>query len=174
MPSPCTASSHAISGKAFRWQTRSDHVTRKALAARNNEAYGQGNGRHAVVPYSPSLSLKTLVTGILLLAVFTLKVEIDYPSEASLCTVAPFPTDTPAPIFSEGRGWLYTGYLERIIPSSNCPSKLTDKVRRIVHSKLQLFHFQIKTYYISNATHQTDNLSLTNNLSLVCKRPFLL
>ena len=72
MPSPCTASSHAISGKAFRWQTRSDHVTRKALAARNNEAYGQGNGRHAVVPYSPSLSLKTLVTGILLLAVFTL------------------------------------------------------------------------------------------------------
>ena len=48
MPSPCTASSHAISGKAFRWQTRSDHVTRKALAARNNGAYGQaGNGRQS-------------------------------------------------------------------------------------------------------------------------------
>ena len=30
MPSPCTASSHAIS----------DHVTRNALAARNNEAQG--------------------------------------------------------------------------------------------------------------------------------------
>ena len=101
--------------------------------------------RLTVVPYSPSLSLKTLDTGILLSAVFTLELEMDYPSETSLCTIAPFPTDTPSPIFSEGRGRLYTGYLERIIPSSNCPSKLTDKVRRIVHSKLKLFHFQIKT-----------------------------
>ena len=46
----CTASSHAVSVKAFWWRireknTRSDHVTRNALAARNNEAYGQGNGR---------------------------------------------------------------------------------------------------------------------------------
>ena len=75
------------------------------------------------------------------------------------------PTDTPSPIFSEGRGRLYTGYLEQMIPSS--------KVRRIVHSKLKLFHFQIKTYYLSDANHQTDNLSHTNNPSLVWKRPFL-
>ena len=47
MPSPCSAFSHAISVKAFRWRTRSDHVTRKALAARNNEACGQGNGRQS-------------------------------------------------------------------------------------------------------------------------------
>ena len=86
MPSRCTASPHAISVKAFRWRTRSDHVTRNALAARNNEAYGQGN--------SPSLSLKTLGTGILLLAVFTLELEMDYPSETSLCTVA-LSTQTP-------------------------------------------------------------------------------
>ena len=84
------------------------------------------------------------------------------------------PTDIPSPIFSEGRGWLYTGYLERIIPSSNCPSKLTDKVRRIVHSRLKLFHFQIKKYYLSDTNHQTDNPSHTNNPSLVWKRPFLL
>ena len=83
------------------------------------------------------------------------------------------PTDTPSPIFSEGRGRLYTGYLERIIPSSNCPSKLTDKVRRIVHSKLKLFHFQIKTYYLSDANHQTDNPSHTNNPSLVWNRPLV-
>ena len=51
-----------------------------------------------------------LDTGILLLAVFTLELEMDYPSETSLCRVAPFPTDTPSPIFSEGRGRLYTGY----------------------------------------------------------------
>ena len=43
MPSTCTASSHAN----FRWQTRSDHVTRNALAARNNGAYGQVNGRQS-------------------------------------------------------------------------------------------------------------------------------
>ena len=48
MPSPCTASSHAISVKAFRWRTRSDHVTRNALAAGNNEAYGRDNGGQAL------------------------------------------------------------------------------------------------------------------------------
>ena len=52
MPIPCKASSHAISGKAFRWRvwenkTPSHHVTRTALAARNNEAYGQRNGRQS-------------------------------------------------------------------------------------------------------------------------------
>ena len=60
--------------------------------------------RLTVVPYSPSLPLKTLDTGILLLAVFTLELETDYPSETSLCTVAPFPTDTPSPIFFLGEG----------------------------------------------------------------------
>ena len=44
---PCTAFSHAISVKAFRWRTRSDHVTRNALAARNNAAYGQSKGRQS-------------------------------------------------------------------------------------------------------------------------------
>ena len=118
--------------------------------------------------YSPSLSLKTLDTGILLLAVFTLELEMDYPSATSLYTVAPSPTDIPSPIFSEGRGRLYTGYMERIIPSS--------KVRWIVHSKSIFipFHFQIKTYYLSDANHQTNNPSHTNNPSLVWKRPFLL
>ena len=123
--------------------------------------------RQTAVPYSPSLPLKTLDTGILFLAVFTLELEMDHPSETSLCTVAPSPQTPLLRFFSEGRGRLYTGYLERIIPSSNCPSKLTDKVRRIVHSKLKLFHFQIKTYYLSDANHQTDNPSHTNNPSLV-------
>ena len=112
-------------------------------------------------------------TGILLLAVFTPELEMDHPSETSLCTVASSPQTTLLRFFSEGRGRLYTGYLERIIPSSNCPSKLTDKVRRVVHSKLKLFHFQMKTYYLSDANHQTDDPSHTNNPSLVRKRPFL-
>ena len=110
--------------------------------------------------------IKNTGHGNFALAVFTLELEMDYPSETSLCTVAPFPTDTSSPIFSEGSGRPYTGYLKRIIPSSNCPSKLTDKVRRIVHSKFKLFHFQIKTYHLSHANHQTDNPSYTNNPSL--------
>ena len=158
MPSPCSASSHAISVKAFPWRTRSDHMTRKASAARNNAAYGQGNG-NTVVPYSPSLSLETLDTGILLLAVFTLDLEMDHPSEASLCTVAPSPQTTLLRFFSEGRGRLNTGYLERIV--------LFSKVRRIVYSKLKLFQCQIKTYHLSDANNQTDNPSHTNNPSLV-------
>ena len=65
-------------------------------------------------------------------------------------TVAPFPTDIPSPIFSEGRGWLYTGYLERIIPvfklsvkideqsQADCSFKITEnysifKLRRITY-----------------------------------------
>ena len=37
-----------------------------------------------------------------------------------------------------------------------------DEVRRIV----QLFHFQIKTYYLSDANYPKDNPSQTDNPSL--------
>ena len=158
-------------------------MTRNTLAARNNEAYGQGNGRQSfrtVLRYHS----KTLDTGILLLAVFTLELEMDYPSETrdfivswseiSLWTVAPSPQTTLLRFFLRGGGGLYTGYLERLFPSGNCPSKLTGKVRRIVHSKLKLFQFQIKKYYLSDTNHQTDNPSHTSNTSLVWTRPFLI
>ena len=99
---------------------------------------------------------------------------MDYSPETSLCTVAPSPTDTPSPIFFSGEAAAIHRLSEMDNPSSNCPSKLMDKVRRIVHSKLKLFHFQIKTYYLSDANHQTDNPSHTNNRCLVWKWPFLL
>ena len=98
---------------------------------------------------------------------FYTRLELDYLSETGLCTVAPSPTDTSSPNFSEGRGRLYTGQSQTDNPSSKCSSKLMDSVRRIVHSKLKLFHFQIKTYYLSGANHRTDNPSHTNNPSLV-------
>ena len=158
MPGPCSASSHAISVKEFQWRTRTDHMTRKTLAARNNAAYEQGRRQD-----SPSVQSLAIIrnTGqeILLLAVFTLDLEMDHPSETSLCTVAPFPQTPILRFFPEGRGRLHTSYLKRIILSS--------KVRRIVHSKLKLFHCQIKTYHLSDANHQTDNPSHTNNPSLV-------
>ena len=141
---------------------------------------------------------------------------MDHPSETSLCTVAPSPTDTPFPFFFFLRGGggsvifrlprsfavpfapppfphlfrLETEGSERDRerprtsenhangaavhrlsgtdnPSSNRPSKLTDKVRRIVHSKLTPFHFQIKTNYLPDADYQTDNPSHTDDPSLV-------
>ena len=95
-------------------KTRSDHVTRHALVARNNEACAQANGRGRSV--QSFAIIRTLDTVIFLLAVFKLELEMDYPSEMiSLCTVAPSPTDTPSSIFSEGSGRLYIGYLKRII-----------------------------------------------------------
>ena len=79
-------------------------MTRNALAARNNEAYGQGNGRQSfrtVLRYHN----KTLDTGILLLAVFKLELEMDYPSDTSLCTVALSPQQTPLlRLFLRGAG----------------------------------------------------------------------
>ena len=116
--------------------------------------------------------IKTLDTGILLLTVFKQQLEIEYPSETGLCTIAPSPTDTPSPIFFWVQGPAVHRLSETDHPSSKCPSKLTDKVRRIVHSKLKPFPFQIKTYYLFDANYQTDNTSHTNNPSLVWKRPF--
>ena len=118
--------------------------------------------------------IKTLDTGILLLTVFKQQLEIEYPSETGLCAIAPSPTDTPSPIFFWVQGPAVHRLIETDNPSSKCPSKLTDKVRRIVHSKLKPFPFQIKTYYLFDANYQTDNTSHTNNPSLVWKRPFLL
>ena len=146
-------------------------MTRKALAAWNNEANEQARQRQTVVLYSPTLSLKTLDTGILLLAVFTLELEIDYLSETSLSTVAPSPTDTSSPIFLREGGSCTQTISEMDNPSSKFPLKLTDKqtdkVRRIVHLKLKPFHFQIKRYYLSDANYQTGNPSHTDNPSLV-------
>ena len=77
----------------------------------------------------------------------------------SLCTVAPSPTDTPSPIFFWGEESAVLRLSETDNPSSNCPSKLTDEVRRIVHSKLKPFPFQTKKYYLSDANYQTDPVS---------------
>ena len=51
------------------------------------------------------------------------------------------------------------------------PSKLTDeqmdKVRRIIHRKLNIETFSFSNYYPSGANYPTDNLSQTDNPSLV-------
>ena len=88
------------------------------------------------------------------------------------CVQSPPPPQTPLLRFFLREGAVVHRLSEMDSPSSNFPLKLTDKptdkVRRIVHSKLKPFHFQIKTYYLSDANYQTDNPSL------VLKQPFLL
>ena len=131
--------------------------------------------RETVVLYSLSLSLKTLDTGILLWAFFTLELEVDYPSETSRCTDAPFPHRNPFSDFFLGEEAAVHRLSETDNPYPNCPSKLTHKVRWIVHSKLKAFHFQTKTYYLSDANYdQTDNPSHANHPSEEWKRSFLL
>ena len=43
--------------------------------------------------------------------------------------------------------------------SDKIDGKQMDKVRRIVHLNVRPFHFQIKTYYLSDANYPTDNPS---------------
>ena len=98
----------------------------------------------------------------------TLELEMEYTSETSLCTVPPPPSrqTAPFPIFSEGMGVVHR--LSRTDnPVFKLSVQLTDKVRRMVHSKLKPFYFQIKTYYLSDANYQTVNPSHTNDPSLV-------
>ena len=54
--------------------------------------------------YSLSLSLKTLDTGILLLAVIKLEIEIDYTFETSLCQSHPPPQTPLLRFFVRGGG----------------------------------------------------------------------
>ena len=75
--------------------------------------------------------------------------------ETSLCTVAPFPTDTSSPIFSEGSGRPYTGYLERIIHLQT--------VRR---------NWQIKSggLFIQNSNYSIFKLRRNTYLTRIIKR----
>ena len=85
--------------------------------------------RLTVVPYSPSLPLKTPDTGILLLAVFTLELETDYPSETSLCTTAPSPQkkNRRGSVRREG-GVCTQASLRRISVSSSSVKTVNNKI----------------------------------------------
>ena len=59
--------------------------------------------------------------------------------------------------------------LETDNSSSKCvkiDGKKMEKVRRIVHPKLRPFHFQIKTYYLSDASYPTAWTSLRRIIRL--------
>ena len=95
---------------------------------------------------------------------------MDFPSETSLCTVAPSPTDTPSPISSEVRGRLYTGYLEWLIHLQTVRQNWRIKVRRIVHS-IKLRRITYLTRIIKRITrHGTAMIRLKReNVHFCCK-----
>ena len=86
---------------------------------------------------------------------------MDHPSETGLCADAPSPTDDFL--------LLVEAAVHRLSETDNqypnCPSKLTNKVRWIVHSKLKPFRFETKTYCLSDTNYQTDNPSHANHPS---------
>ena len=162
MPRSCTASYHAISViKAFRWELAQTtwpetqkprgimRPTDKATAeSRSVQSFAiiKNTGHENFVFGRFHTRARNGLTG--------------------LCTVAPCPRDTPSPIFFWGEGAAVHRLSEMDNRSSNCPSKLMDKVRRIVHSKLKLFHFQIKAYYLIIIKRITR---LTRIIRLYCK-----
>ena len=77
-------------------------MTRNALGARNNGAHGKGNADSRSV--QSFAIIKTLDTGILFIGRFHASLEMDYPSETSLCTVAPSPQTLLLRFFLRGGG----------------------------------------------------------------------
>ena len=149
-------------------------MTLNALAARNNEAYGQVTADSRSV--QSFCIIKNTGHGNFVVGRFHTRARKWIIRLRLACVQSPPPpqTCTLFPFFLWGERAAVHRLSGTDNSSSNCPSKLADKVRRIVHSKLQPFHFQIKTYYLSDANYQTDNPSHANDPSLVWKRPFLL
>ena len=93
--------------------------------AREGDMRGEREGRGKGAP-SP-LACLLLARAFFLAPIYFLapatqaKIEMDYPRETSLCTIAPFPTATNSPVFSEWRGRLYTSYRKRIIHLQTIP-----------------------------------------------------
>ena len=103
-------------------KTRPDHVTRNELAARDNEAYGQFKSPQTGVLYSPFCIIKITGRGNFVIGRFDSRARKRIIRLRVACVQSPPPPQTPLFrfvlfffSFSEGRGWLYTGYLERII-----------------------------------------------------------
>ena len=105
MPSPPRNLGQGISVAYLTKKTRSDHVTRNALATWNNETYEQ------VKADSRSVSLKTLEPctghGNFVVGRFHTRARKWIIRQRLACVQSPpSPTDTPFPFFSEGRGLL--------------------------------------------------------------------
>ena len=127
----------------------------------------KGKSRQAVVLYSPFCIIKNTGHGNFVVGRFHTRARKWIIRLRLACVQSPLPNRHPFSVFFRGEGAAVHRLSGTDNPSSNCPSKLADKVRQIVHSKLKPFHFQIKTYYLSGANYQTDNPSHTNDLFLV-------
>ena len=86
------------------------------------------------------------------------ELEMDHQSETGLCTVRP-PHRHPFSDFFWGEG----APVHRLSGTDNP----VFESQADCSFKIKTIPFQIKTYFLSDANHQTDNPSHTNNPSLV-------
>ena len=93
----------------------SDHVTRNALAVRNNEAYNTDKSRQTVVLYSPFCIIKNTGHGNFVVGRFHTRARKGIIRQTLACVQSPPPPQTPLFRFLFLKGGGGTGYLERII-----------------------------------------------------------
>ena len=91
--------------------------------------------------------IKNTGHGILLLAVFTLELEMDYPSETSLCTVARSPQ---TPLLRFFLAWGKGAAVHRLSGTDNP----VFKSQADCSFKIKTILFQIKMHYLSDAKNQ--------------------
>ena len=130
-------SSHARSrpfGGVSEKKTHSDHVT-----LNSNEAYGQGNRRLSRSVQSFAI-IKNAGHGNFVIGCFHTR---------AVCR-RPLPHRHPFSDFFLLEEAAVPRLSETDNSYPNCPSKLTNKVRWIVHSKLKPFRFETKTYCLSD------------------------
>ena len=124
--------------------------------------------RQTVVLYSPFCIIKNTGHGNFVVGRFHTRARkwiirlrlacVQWPPPPQTCTPFPF-------YFSEGRGRLYTGYLERIIHLQTVRQNWRIKSGGLFIQNKN--HSISKTHYLSDANYQTDNPSQTNGPSLV-------
>ena len=127
--------------------------------------------QQTVVPYSPFCIIKNTGHGNFVVGRFHTRARkwiIRLRLACVHCTVASSPTDMhpfSIPFFSEGRGRLCTGYLERIIHLQTVRQNWRIKSGGLIIQNKN--HSISKMNYLPDANYQTDKPSHMNGPSLV-------
>ena len=156
----------------LRKTTCSDHVTRNALDARNNEAYGLKATADSLISVQSFAIIKNTGHGNFVIGPFQTRARNGLSVLSLACAQSPPPQQTPfLRFFSAGRGRLYTGYLKWIIHLQTVRQNLRIKSgqERIILSwagglfiqNKNPFHFKLRriiylTRIIKRITHLTQ------------------
>ena len=137
-------------------------MTWNVLASRNNEAYGQVTGDSRSV--QSFCIIKNTGHGNFVVGRFHTRARKWIIRLRLACVQSRPPHRHPfSDFFSEGRGRLYTGYLERIIHLQTVRQNWRINSGGLFIQNKN--HYISETHYLSDANYQTDNPSHTNGLS---------